>query len=61
MLRINSRISFLIATLAEEFMPSKYAYCPCEVYVFCRESTVDSMVLETLDLDVILDMDWLNL
>lgn len=37
----------------------EYVYHSCKVSVSSRESMVDLMVLEMVDFDVILSMDWL--
>lgn len=51
--------AFLVATPMGESLLVEYVYRSCEVFVAGRDTLVDLTILDMINFDVILGMDWL--
>ena len=51
--------SFYVATLVGEIMVLKYVYKSCQITMADKEMIVNLVILDLLEFDLILGMDWL--
>lgn len=56
---IKLDVPILVATPIGESILVEFVYRACEVSVFERETELDLLILDMLDFDIILGMDWL--
>ncbi|XP_070005897.1 uncharacterized protein [Nicotiana sylvestris] len=50
---------FLVTTPAEESLLSEYVYCACQIRVEGRDTLAELIVLDMIDFDMLMGMDWL--
>ncbi|XP_070040575.1 uncharacterized protein [Nicotiana tomentosiformis] len=51
---------FLVATLVGESLLAEYVYRACQIRVEGRDTLVDLIVLDMIDFDMLMGMDWLS-
>ncbi|XP_070015729.1 uncharacterized protein [Nicotiana sylvestris] len=52
--------SFLVATLVGESLLAEYVYRACQIRVEGRDTLADLIVLDMIDFDMLMGMDWLS-
>nr|XP_009758998.1 PREDICTED: uncharacterized protein LOC104211608 [Nicotiana sylvestris] len=50
----------LVATLVGESLLAEYVYRACQIRVDGRDTLVDLIVLDMIDFDILMEMDWLS-
>ncbi|XP_070022164.1 uncharacterized protein [Nicotiana sylvestris] len=51
---------FLVATPVGESLLAEYVYCACQIRVKGRDTLADLIVLDMIDFDMLMEMDWLS-